>query len=90
MGRANVVLATRPVKLAVESRGQKIDHAISIVSRVLELKVRGNFNLQPGQIVEVALNDRPQPFQVAWVRPPHVEQEAEAGLELLGPMREMT
>lgn len=87
MKRPHLILATLPVKVAMESQGQKIDHEISIINSELELKVRGNFALQPGQIVEVVLNDRPEPFQVAWVRPLGPHHEVEAGLELLVPLR---
>lgn len=86
MKKANVLLATLPVKLALESLGKKIDHEISILDQSeLGLKVRGNLGLQPGQIVEVVLSERPEPCRVAWVRPVSPHQEVEARLEFLVP-----
>lgn len=87
MGRTDVLLATLPVKLALESRGQRIDHEISILDlSATELKVQGNLAIEPGQIVEVVLSRRLQPCRVAWVRPLRPHGEVEAGLEFLFPL----
>lgn len=87
MERTNALLATQPVKLALESRGQKIDHEISILDLSgTELKVQGSLALQPGQVVEVVLSRCPMPCRVAWVRPLPPDGEVEAGLEFLVPL----
>jgi hypothetical protein len=88
--RATRIFVRMPVMLLVKFEGRKAGHySITVDISQRGARVRANFPLWPGQIVDMLPGKSPGsvlPSRVVWVNAGSSGQEDEAGLEFLHPL----
>ena len=81
-----VVFSTRAALATGSGIGDRIEDASTIDLSESGVRLRFRGQIQPGQIVEVFLNKRPEKCRVIWTRSAGVNKELIAGLEFICPL----
>ena len=86
-GRSNRIVTKKRASLVITLSGVQKMFACLIVDRSQEgFRLRGNFRLRRGQLVELVLDDAVDSLrcEVIWVGKPESQQVGEVGLQTVG------
>jgi hypothetical protein len=81
-----VTFTTRAALRLVSASGDPIEKATTIDLSEVGARVRLSGQIQPGQIVELFLSNRPEQYRVVWTNPAGPKEQLVAGLEVSSPL----
>src|ERR1019366_441218 len=85
--RVNRVTFTMPAPSSTSSgSGVLIENSSTIDTSELGVRLRLHGQIEPGSMVEVLLNKRPEQCRVVWTSPAGVTSQLIAGLEFISPL----